>query len=394
MLEPVVRADSIATQTWAGLNPARSLGLLRYSCMDYIRRQKRLIAELRHGRLPALVITHLPNIRYLCGFTGSAGVLLVIADERTSRLSFFTDGRYTSQAATEVRGAKVVIATKPALVEACATVRRAKLKSIGFESEHLSYAGYRLLRSMPGARTRMRPVAGMVEKLRAIKDVDEIQQIRAAVLLGSSLLPAALAAIRPGVAESMVAGELELQARRAGAEGMSFDTIVAAGARSALPHGRASLQPIPGNGFIILDYGVILAGYCSDMTRTVHLGPVSKAHKNMYQAVLDAQLAAIEAVQPGAETGEVDRAGREILKKAGYGAWFTHSTGHGVGIEVHEQPRLAKGQKQRLEPGMVITIEPGVYVPEEGGVRIEDMVLVTESGHEVLTPTTKELITL
>ena len=362
--------------------------------MDYIRRQKRLAAELRRSRLPALVITHLPNIRYLCGFTGSAGVLLIVAGERAARLTFFTDGRYTTQAAEEVQGAKVVVTAKPALAAACAAAGRAKLKSIAFESEHLSYAGYRLLRSMTGPRTRVKPSAGVVEKLRAIKDVDEIGQIRAAVLLGSSLLPAALAAIRPGVAESVVAGELELQARRAGAEGMSFDTIVAAGARSALPHGRASVQPIPGNGFIILDYGVILAGYCSDMTRTVHLGPVSKAHRNMYQAVLDAQIAAIEAVQPGAESGEVDRAGREILKKAGYGAWFTHSTGHGVGIEVHEQPRLAKGQKQRLEPGMVVTVEPGVYMPEEGGVRIEDMVLVTESGHEVLTPTTKELITL
>ena len=362
--------------------------------MDYTRRQKSLAAELRRSRLPALIITHLSNVRYLCGFTGSAGVLLVIAGERKPRLTFFTDGRYTSQAAAEVRGAKVVIASKPALAEACAAAQRAPVKRIGFEADHLSYTGYRLLSSMTRTKASLVPVAGLVENLRSIKDADEIEQIRAAVLLGSSLFPAVLSAIRPGVAESVVAGELELQARRAGAEGMSFDTIVAAGARSALPHGRASVQPIPGNGFIILDYGVILAGYCSDMTRTVHLGPVSKAHRNMYQAVLEAQLAAIEAVQPGAESGEVDRAGREILKKAGYGAWFTHSTGHGVGIEVHEQPRLAKGQTQKLEPGMVVTIEPGVYMPEEGGVRIEDMVLVTESGHEVLTPTTKELITL
>lgn len=362
--------------------------------MDYTSRQSRLAAELRRSRLPALVITHLPNIRYLCGFTGSAGVLLVIAGERAPRLTFFTDGRYTSQAAQEVQGARVIIAKKPALQEACAVVLRARVKRLGFESDHLSYAGYRQLSHMMWTKARLTPVAGLVEKLRSIKDSDEIDQIRAAVLLGASLLPAALSAIRPGVAESVVAGELELQARRAGAEGMSFDTIVAAGARSALPHGRASAQPIPGDGFIILDYGVILAGYCSDMTRTVHLGPVSEARRNMYQAVLEAQLASIEAVRPGVETGEVDRAGREILKKAGYDAWFTHSTGHGVGIEVHEMPRLAKGQKQKLEPGMVVTVEPGIYIPEEGGVRIEDMVLVTESGHEVLTPTTKELITL
>lgn len=175
---------------------------------------------------------------------------------------------------------------------------------------------------------------------------------------------------------------------------MSFDTIVAAGARSALPHGRASAQEIPASGFIILDYGVILAGYCSDMTRTVHVGRASRAHRQMYEAVRETQLASIAAVRPGIEAGKVDEAGRRLLKKAGYGAYFTHSTGHGVGIEVHERPRLAKSQTQKLAPGMVITIEPGVYIPAEGGVRIEDMVLVTESGHEVLTPTTKDLIEL
>ena len=233
-----------------------------------------------------------------------------------------------------------------------------------------------------------------MEQLRLIKDADEISQIRASVLLAASLFQTALSVIKPGVAEAQVAGELELQARRAGAEKMSFDTIVAAGPRSALPHGRASAQAIPPQGFIILDYGVILAGYCSDMTRTVHAGPVSRVHRRMYEAVREAQLASIGAVRPGAETGEVDRAGREVLKKAGFDAYFTHSTGHGVGIEVHEPPRLARGQTQKLAPGMVVTIEPGIYIPEEGGVRIEDMVLVTETGHEVLTPTTKDLITL
>src|SRR5262249_31554789 len=152
----------------------------------------------------------------------------------------------------------------------------------------------------------------------------------------------------PGVAEAQIAGELELQARRAGAEKMSFDTIVAGGARSALPHGRASAQTIPTGGFLILDYGVILAGYCSYMTRTVHVGPVSKAHRRMYNAVREAQIASVKTVQPGVETGEVDRAGRDVLKKAGFDAFFTHSTGHGVGIEVHEPPRLARGQTQKL----------------------------------------------
>jgi Xaa-Pro aminopeptidase len=198
-----------------------------------------------------------------------------------------------------------------------------------------------------------------------------------------------------------------------GAEGMSFDTLVAAGQRSALPHGVASQNPVPGTGFIILDFGVILAGYCSDMTRTVHVGRPDKAALAMYQAVLEAQLAGIDAVRPGVETQKVDYAARKVLVKAGLGRYFTHSTGHGVGLEIHEPPslrkasphgRMSKGTKSkpqaraampdRLRPGMVITIEPGVYVPGKGGVRIEDMVLVTESGCEVLTPTRKDLIVI
>lgn len=362
--------------------------------MNYSARQTRLAAALHNARVEALLVTHLPNIRYLCGFTGSAGVLLVPAAKRGGRAIFFTDGRYTRQAADEVQAARVVIARKGAVVEACERVRRSRIKVLGFEAEQLSYATYRQLGHILRGKTRLKPLAGTVEQLRLIKDFEEIEQIRAAVLLGASLFPAVLAAIRPGVPETVVAAELELQARRAGAEKMSFDSIVAAGPRSALPHGRASSQPIPGNGFIIVDWGVILAGYCSDATRTVHVGRASEAHRRMYQAVRDAQLASIDAVRPGVEAAKVDQAGRMLLKKAGYGAYFTHSTGHGVGIEVHEAPRLAKGQTQKLAPGMIVTIEPGIYLPDEGGVRIEDMVLVTESGCEVLTPTSKDLVTL
>jgi Xaa-Pro aminopeptidase len=366
----------------------------QHSLTDYAGRQKKLVAGLRPGGVDALLITHLPNVRYLCGFSGTAGVLLVSGSGRPGKPIFYTDGRYTQQAANEVHGAKVVITKKAALNEACEAVTRARIKVLGFEAEHLSYAAYTLLTRTLRGKVRLKPVAGSVELLRLNKDQGEIEQIRASVLVAASLFQTALTTIRPGVAESLVAGEMELQARRAGAEKMSFDTIVAAGARSALPHGRASLQPIPGNGFIILDWGVILAGYCSDMTRTVHVGAASATHLRMYQAVREAQSASVEAVRPGATTGEVDRAGRELLKKAGFATYFTHSTGHGVGLEVHEAPRLAKDQTQRLAPGMVVTIEPGIYIPDEGGVRIEDMVLVTESGREVLTPTTKDLITL
>jgi Xaa-Pro aminopeptidase len=203
-----------------------------------------------------------------------------------------------------------------------------------------------------------------------------------------------LKTIRPGVLETAVAARLEYAARQAGAGGMAFDTIVAAGPRSALPHGRASVTPIPRHGFVVLDFGVILAGYCSDMTRTVAVGRPSVNEKAWYDGVLEAQLAGIAAVRPGVTAGEVDGASRKVLKRNKLGRYFTHSTGHGVGLEIHESPRLASGETTVLEPGMVLTIEPGVYIPGEGGVRIEDMVLVTKTGCEVLTPTTKELITI
>lgn len=367
--------------------------------MNYLARQQKLAHRLQESGVDAFLVTHLPNIHYLCGFTGTAGVLLFLPGTRKPSSIFFTDGRYTQQASEQVKGAKVVIGKKAALAEACGRLQKSQLQKskpgvLGFESEHLSHAAYKQVAAAARGRSRLRPIAGAIEELRAVKNADEIEQIRAAVLLAANLFQTAVTTIHPGVTESVVAGELELQARRAGAEGMSFGTIVASGQRSALPHGRASSQAIPASGFIILDYGVILAGYCSDMTRTVHVGRASQAHRRMYDAVREAQLASIAAVQPGAEAGKVDEAGRTLLKKAGYGAYFTHSTGHGVGIEVHEQPRVAKGQTQKLEPGMVITIEPGIYLPAEGGVRIEDMVLVTESGHEVLTPTTKDLIEL
>jgi Xaa-Pro aminopeptidase len=360
--------------------------------MNYTVRQKKLASELQRISVEALLITHLPNIQYLCGFTGTAGVLLVHVRGSSTKLIFFTDGRYTQQAAEQVQGAKVIITKKPALVQACEWVQKSKIGTLGFETEHLSYSAYKQLSQLLRGKTKLKAAGGRVEQLRTVKDPGEIEQIRAAVLMAASLFPTALTKIRPGVAETLIAGELELQARCAGAEKMSFDTIVAAGSRSALPHGRASTQPVPDSGFIILDYGVILAGYCSDMTRTVHVGQVSPAHRHMYDAVREAQLASIEMVRPGVEAGAIDRAGRQVLKKAGYEAYFTHSTGHGVGIEVHESPRLAKGQTQKLVPGMIVTIEPGIYISGDGGVRIEDMVLVTESGHEVLTPTTKDLI--
>jgi Xaa-Pro aminopeptidase len=357
---------------------------------DYAARQARLREALACKKLDALLVTHMPNVRYLCGFTGSAGVLLI----GSRRSVFITDGRYREQAGEEVRGVRVWVPKGGNLEAAAKAAGALQLKSLAIEADHMPVASReRLVKLLPHG-TRVRSVSGAVEALRMIKDELEVELLRRAVLLASSLFKGVLRNIRPGTSELAVSAELEYAARQAGAEGMSFETIVAAGPRSALPHGRASMQPVPRTGFVVLDFGVILAGYCSDMTRTVHVGRPSARARAMYDAVLQAQQAGLEAVRPGTTANQVDLAARSVLRRAGFGGYFTHSTGHGVGLEIHEAPRLGKGQREFLRPGMVVTIEPGVYIPGLGGVRIEDMVAVTDSGHEVLTPTPKELITL
>ena len=360
--------------------------------MDFQARQAKLRELLAAARIDGLLIGHLPNIRYLCGFTGSAGLLLV----EPAGSVFFTDVRYDTQAHEEVKAAKVVVARKavvPALGELLAKRRKQSREwAIGIEAEHFTLAEKKRLAGVCPQGVRWKGVPPMVERIRLVKDDEELARIREAVNLGAKLFDCALRVLRPGVREVEVAAEMELAARRAGAEEMSFPTIIASGARSALPHGRASAQPIVARGFVVCDFGVILTGYCSDQTRTVWVGPVTDDARSAYEAVLGAQLAAIEAVRPGVSVGEVDAAARKALRKQGLGRFFTHSTGHGVGLEIHEAPRVAAGQEEILRPGMVITIEPGVYFPGKWGVRIEDMVAVTATGCEVLTPTSKSFL--
>ncbi len=362
--------------------------------MNFLARQKKLRDHLATTRFDALLVSHLPNIRYLCGFTGSAGLLLVAEAGSV----FFTDVRYDTQGREEVTGAKVVIARKAllsALGEWIGSRRgrsRSKGWTVGIEAEHLTVAERKRLADLVPSGVRLRDAPGLVERARMVKDDEELGLIRAAVQLGATLFDRALGVLRPGVKEAEVAAEMEYAARRAGAEEMSFPTIIASGARSALPHGRATGQGIAPGGFVVCDFGVILAGYCSDQTRTVWVGAASEEARRAYESVREAQEAAIAAVQPGASVGDVDAAARKVLRKAGLGRYFTHSTGHGVGLEIHEAPRVAAGQKEILEPGMVITIEPGVYFPGKWGVRIEDMVAVTEGGCEVLTPTSKDFL--
>lgn len=365
--------------------------------MDHKGRQLRLQEALPAHRLDALLVTHPPNIRYLCGFTGSAGVFLVTA----TKTVFFTDGRYTGQAQAEVQLARIVIARKGPLAAAAEWLsaqakRRPKVApfKVGIEGEHLTVTARSQLAGKLPSNVRLRQAPPLVEMARMVKDADEMGCIRSAALLGASLFERALEVIRPGVRETEVAAEMEYAARKAGAAEMSFATIIASGERSALPHGRASQAAIPGQGFVVCDFGVILSGYCSDMTRTVYVGRPSAEARGVYQAVQQAQQAAVDTVRPGLSVGEVDRSARKSLHKSGLAKYFTHSTGHGVGLEIHEAPRVASGQAEILQPGMVITIEPGIYIPSKWGVRIEDMVVVTEQGCEVLTPTSKELVAI
>jgi Xaa-Pro aminopeptidase len=360
--------------------------------MNFHARQKKLRQHLATTRFDGLLLSHLPNIRYLCGFTGSAGLLLV----EESGSVFFTDVRYDTQAHEEVKSAKVVIARK-AVLQAVADFlgqrrRRAKGWDIGIESEHFTVAEKSRLNKLRPAGVTLKDAPAIIERARMVKDEAEIQRIRAAVELGAKLFDRAVEVMRPGIKEVEVAAEMELAARRGGAEEMSFPTIIASGERSALPHGRASEKAITPGAFVVCDFGVILSGYCSDQTRTVWVGRVAEDARPAYEAVREAQQAAIHAVRPGITVGEVDSAARKVLQKAGFGRYFTHSTGHGVGLEIHESPRVAEGQQEVLQSGMVITIEPGVYFPGKWGIRIEDMVVVTDGGCEVLTPTSKEFL--
>lgn len=363
--------------------------------MDHFRRIGQLRRRLTRAGLSGLLVTHLPDVRYLSGFTGSSAALAVT--RRAARL--FTDGRYATQAAEEVSAARVEIVARSAAVAAVEWLAaQPGVEFAGFDPAWTTVAELARWKSaLPSGMRRSflsSLSAPLVEPLRMVKDEDELALIAQAALVGCRLFDHILGFVRPGIPEIEVAAELEHQARQMGAEGMSFDTIVASGARSALPHGHATMARLPRRGFLTLDFGVILKGYCSDMTRTVHFGTPKTNERSAYQAVLEAQEAGVAAVGPGESCGQVDEACRSVLRREGLAEAFSHSTGHGVGLEIHESPRIGAGQTTRLLAGMVVTIEPGVYLAGRFGIRIEDMVAVTRTGGQVLTPAPKALIEL
>jgi len=343
-------------------------------------RRERAISLLEEPKLEALLVTNLHNVRYLTGFTGSNGAVLLF---KSRPAILFTDPRYTVQSRQQVT-CRVRIAKGPLTKSITQQLDRSRVRRVGFEQDNLTVAQFESF------KRKMEGVTGLIERLRAVKDAAEIEKIRASVVSNSIALEAALKRFRIGMKESELAVEIDYQNRKLGAEAPSFDTIVAAGERAALPHAQPGPAKI-GAGILLIDMGAFRDGYASDMTRMMHVGPATPKYKRAYRAVLEAQLAAIDAVKPGATTNAVDRAARGTLKQHGLEREFVHSTGHGLGLEIHELPRIGRKDKTKLEAGMAITIEPGVYLEGWGGIRIEDTVLVTPNGCEILTPTTKEL---
>jgi Xaa-Pro aminopeptidase len=356
-------------------------------------RTNRLRLSFSALKVDSILVSHLPNIQYLCGFTGSAGLLLV--DE--SQAALFTDSRYTFQAHEEVHGARVRIAKQgllKAVGEDLEDLKARRRRAVAYAAAHTTVVQKQTLDGVSRGRVRWASDENVVEKLRAVKDPGELARMREAARLISDVFRKILPLIRMGTSELDLAAEIEYRIKQMGGSGPSFETIVASGPRSAWAHARPTPKRLGKSELVVLDQGAILRGYCSDMTRTVFVGRAPARIRQMYQAVLQAQEAAKRAIRPGVKAGDVDRAARRTLKRFGLARYFTHSTGHGLGIEVHEMPRLGKGEETLIQEGMVVTVEPGVYLEGVGGIRIEDDVVVTAQGAVDLTTAPRDFLEL
>jgi len=341
------------------------------------------------GTLDALLVTSLPNIRYLTGFTGSSGLAVLTHNRRV----LITDSRYREQSAREASGWRRVISAAGIFDTALSSGALRGCRSVGFESATISYADYRRLRSvLPGVH--LVPTRGIVEGVALVKDGRELALLRRAIRISEKVFGEILGLLRPGMREREVAAEITFRQRREGAERDSFDPIVTSGSRSALPHARAGERKLRAGEPIILDFGCMVGGYNSDLTRTVCLGTAPRRLRDIHAIVLHAHNAAVEAVRPGIPAKELDASARQCIAGAGYGKRFIHSLGHGLGLRVHEPPRIAPTSSEIIQEGAVITIEPGIYLPKFGGVRIEDDVLVTKRGARMLTGLSRELVVL
>lgn len=343
---------------------------------------------LARSALDGIIITRPENLFYASSFTGSSGTLLVTAD----RAVLLTDFRYVEQARNQAPGF-VVVRTAPDPVHTLAgQLDLLRGQRIGFESDHTPVSWLKRLESKTPP-VGLLPVEGFMEEVRAQKDPAEIERIAVAAKVADDAFECALGKIRPGAKEIDIALEIEFHMRRHGAQRLAFDIIVASGKRSSMPHGRASDKAIEEGDFVTIDYGAQVDGYCSDATRTVIVGRPSPEQRAIYDLVLRSQLAALEQIGPGRKCREIDATSRRIIEEAGHAEHYGHGLGHGVGVVVHESPRLSPEAGERvLVPGNVLSVEPGVYIPEWGGVRIEDLVAITDDGYRDFTRVTKELI--
>jgi Xaa-Pro aminopeptidase len=350
-------------------------------------RAERLTELLPEAGVELLLVTELVNVRYLTGYTGSNGLAVIGADARR----FITDFRYVEQAAQEVEASFEREPPQRDLLEAVPDILPGERLRLGFEEAHVTVREYARLREIVPESVELIGVSGLVEGLRAVKEPGELEKVRAAVALADASFEEVLGAGLIGRTEREVAIAIEHDMRMRGAQRPSFETIVAAGAHGALPHAQPREVTIRRGDMVVIDWGAELDGYCSDATRTVAAGEPSEDARDIYQLVLEAQLAGVQAVKDGAGGREVDGAARGVIEQAGYGERFGHGLGHGVGIDVHEAPRLSQRSEDRLTANNVVTVEPGIYLPERFGVRIEDTVVVTADGCEVLTALPKQL---
>ena len=350
------------------------------------------IEKLRQGMhaqvMDAFFVTSSENLRYLTGFTGTAGYALITLDHAY----FITDFRYVEQAQEQTEGFQIIQQQGPAADAIVKLIEQDQLSVVGFEDDFVTYAEYSVFEENFDAE--LAPASGMIEFLREQKDEAEVALIQKACEIADAGFEYILKTIRPGMTEIEVANQLDFYMRSLGASGVSFDTIVASGYRSALPHGVASEKKIAQGDLITLDFGCVYQGYVSDITRTFAIGDPGEGLKEIYQIVLHAQEAVIKACKPGVSGSQLDQVARQIITEAGFGKEFGHSTGHGIGLAIHEGPNLAASNDRLLKVGNVVTDEPGIYVPGLGGVRIEDDLLVIPDGNRRLTNATKELIIL
>ncbi len=349
-----------------------------------INRLQSLQQKIIQKGLDGLIITKLPNVRYLSGFTGSEALILVCRD----RFILLTDFRYIEQAGEECEDLEIVERKKPTMKAVGNLINKLRLKLVGFEPDALSFAQYSELKSL--AR-KILPAIGLVEEMREVKDDDEIKLIRQALRVAEQAFERLLKDIRVGLTEKQVANLLEFNLKELGAEGAAFNTICAVADRASLPHAPISDAQIQPDSSLLIDWGARWKLYNSDLTRVLFINRITSQAKKIYQIVKKAQSLAIEAIREGVRARDVDLVARGYIERHGYGKNFGHGLGHGIGLEVHENPRLYKTNKKSLKAGMVVTVEPGIYLPKWGGVRIEDMVLVKKDGCEVLSHTEKTL---